>query len=564
VRVRRSRVWVLSFCALGFALLALPDAQAQRSAHIGVIVAPQLDRAEALPPWQDYADALVAELSASEGFSVALLYESSPLVRSREVQFPAIGDPRGWPTLEPVLAELAKQIQLDYILVTCLGPPAAEHDNAVASAQGLVVVRGDGGHRIVFNVTQAATNRAKIAAIAADGMAKRVASAIRSKLPSPSDGPQEIAVPVETAPGPAEREGDRGTAEPAPTGTPAEAPEVVTEQTPADLAALEAVEAAFKRGDYDAAAVALRKAFEEQGPSGELYLWQARISLAQHREDDALRDLGKAVEASPDLLEARLRLARLLAKRGLWQDAVQHYRAALALEPDNTQALLGLARVYGDNGHRRKAIELLEGARQSRPQDATILVALADVYAAMNNAQAAEPLYLQAIGLSAPEASASILERLGDLYVKLRRHRDALGCYVKAAELNPSRNAMVRRRYQDVMRAADDTVREELRKTWHVLENYVHNRVGEREQVYARLSAYHQHLEEAIRFAGSVVPPSSLTTEHAQRQLTYSLALEATVAAMAHLDLGGEELLQRAERRRDEALAEFGKLTAGS
>jgi len=452
VRLRSSRLWALAICTLGFLLSALPGARAQESAYLGVIVASDLDQPDALPPWQDYADALVAELSASKGLSAALLYEGSPLVRSRHVQFPSIGDPRHWRTLEPLLAELAGQLQLGYVLVTCLRPPAAGDQNAVAAVHGLIAVRGDGAHRI---------QRLCKLRIAPGGIQVRQGNKDRRIL----------------------------------------------------RLGLAGVQAAFERGDYDAAAIALRKAFEEQEPSGELYLWRARISLAQHREDDAARDLGSAVAASPDLLEARLRLAHLLTKGGLWQDAVKQYEAALALAPDNTEGLLGLARVYRDNGHRRKAIELLETARQTKPQDATVLVALADLYAAGSDAQLAEPLYLQAVGLSSTEASASILERLGDLYVKLRRHRDALKCYVQAAELNPSRNAMVKRRYRDVMQAADDTVREELRKTWRTLEDYVRDGVGEREQVYARLSAYNQHLEEALRFADSVVPPSSLETE---------------------------------------------------
>jgi len=189
-------------------------------------------------------------------------------------------------------------------------------------------------------------------------------------------------------------------------------------------------------------------------------------------------------------------------------------------------------------------------------------VALANLYATGSEPQRAEPLYLESLALSMPPGrdTASILERLGDLYVKLRRHRDALKTYTQAAKINPSRTSMVKRRYQEVMQAADNAVRDELEQTWRTLQDYVRDGLGEREQVLVIMGAFEQSLEEALRFADSVVPPASLATQHAQRQLVYSLALEATVAALAYLDLGGGDLLQGAEQRHNDAVAELGKL----
>lgn len=574
-------------CALWWLWPATPAAAQTSPRQMGIIVptpAP-LTGPGAIPPGHSYADALAAGLAASDELAVALLYERSPLVVSRRVQFPAVGPPEEWSALAPLLAELAGQLQLDYILVTCLWPPAAGDEGNSVSVQGVVVVRGNGSHRIVFNETE--TDPAKLVTAASHGMARRVVTAIRSKLPPPAAAAEEEAVPVEVRPAEQERPEEQPVTPPVeqPAETPEEAAQPPAEEpgpvgpeagptradAPAGGSAFDAALAAFERGDYDAASVALRRALEEQGASGELYLLRARIDLARHDEEAALKDLHSAVGASPDLVEARIRLARLLDGRGLWQDAVKQYRAALAIEPGNVEALLGLAGVYRDNGHRRKAISLLEEARPTHPspEDVTLLVALADLHATgpAEGRLQAEAVYLRALALSGGEGAASILEHLGDLYLKLHRHRDALKCYAQAADpaLGGSiRTSMVKRRYQEVMRAADTTVREELDGTWRTLQDYVRDGLGEREQVVARMTAYQHHLEEAISFASSVVPPASLKTQHAQRQLAYSLALEGTVAALAYLDLGGDDLLQRAQQRRDDALAELADLGAGN
>jgi tetratricopeptide (TPR) repeat protein len=536
-------------------LVALSAAAADQPLQIGVIVtsAGQSGQAASIPSRHEYADALIAELAGSQGFAAALLHERSPLVLSRQADFPAVGPPAQWPALEPLLAELAQQLQLDYILLTCLSPPADEQ--AAASLHGLLVVRGGGSHRVLFDAPRADAPR--LLATAARSMAQRVISAAKSRLPPPVDTSAEEPVAVQPAP-----------AETTPTGEPTEPTPATGEPAPGQTAAYSLALAAFERGDYGAALIALRDAFEQQEPGGPLHLLRAQVYLAMHQEEEALKDLHSAVAASPDLVEARVRLGYALQMRGLWQDAARHYRAALAIDPGSTAALLGLSRVYRDNGHRRKAIQLLEQAVAAAPApgDPKLLVALADLQAGGERPEQAEASYLRALELSSGEAAASTLERLGDLYLKLRRHRDALRCYAQAADpalAGSDRGSMVERRYREVMRAADSTVREELGETWRTLQDYLRDGLGEREQVFVRMSAYQRHLEEAIRFADGVVPPASLEAEHTRRQLAYSLALEATVAGQAYLDLGGEDLLERAQKRRADALVELDRLRTG-
>ena len=116
---------------------------------------------------------------------------------------------------------------------------------------------------------------------------------------------------------------------------------------------------------------------------------------------------------------------------------------------------MGLARLYRDNGHRQKAINLLEAA-EAASSDPGLLMLLGDLHALNGSDVEAQAAYLRAMAAGdEPDTKAVALERLGDFYVKLHRHREALTCYLQAAQLNPTRTSVVTRRYAEVMSAAD-------------------------------------------------------------------------------------------------------------
>ncbi|MCD6359832.1 MAG: tetratricopeptide repeat protein [Armatimonadetes bacterium] len=327
-------------------------------------------------------------------------------------------------------------------------------------------------------------------------------------------------------------------------------------------AALVPAASAFNRGEFKKALGLVQDVISGGAATGQAYLLRARCHLALNEEEAAMGDLRRAIEASPDLVEAHVRLARLLSKRGLWQVAAARYQAALDIAPDNREALQGLARLYRDNGHRRRAIELLEAAPSSS-SDAGIVLMLADLYAQEGDEAGAQSAYLRAVTLSDGEGKAVALERLGDFYVSIRRHRDALTCYLKAAQLSLNRSTVARRRYEEVMSAADSAVLDEMTASWDAFASYVDDGDGERELVFIRMAQARAHVDEAMRFADSIVPPDELKSQHARRKFAYSLVYEAMVTALSYLDLGGEDMLNRARKRHDEAVAEFERLSGG-
>lgn len=541
---------------------------------IGVLLAPAGERmveVEAL-----YAEAIVTGLVA-EGARATLLHEASPMVRASRVSLPSVRAADDWTPLIGVLDRIATRLRLDHVLLTSL-----RADAEGATAAGLLVVRGGEGTQL-----QAVTGASPAAV--AELIAQRALVAAAG-LPEPGDAADEELplAPAETAREErsaedrpvadrpvADRPGEAEAPAPGPAaGSPvAVADEPQLEAPPAPEAgarpsgepvddALAAAEAAYDRGEPADAQRLLEASLRESGTTARALYLRARLSLGRQDREAAIGDLQRAVAIDPALADAQVWLGRLLAERGLWQSARTHYERVIEAEPTHLEGLLGLARLYRDHGHRRRAIELLTTADDLGQSHPSVLMLLAELHGAEGNVELAERFFLRAAAVTTGEERAAAWERLGDLYAGLRRHREALTCYLKAAELNPSRVSMVERRYTEVMSAADGAVQEALTSGWGLFEDFAHSGIGEREMVFRRLNELHGQLEEALRFAEGINPPGSLSARHVRRQFAYSLAVEASVLALSWLDLGDDAMLERASEVHEDAVREFERLRA--
>lgn len=549
---------------VAFLLAGLLPGKIATADGVGILLAPadeQLSETEAA-----YAEALVGALASRDRRAI-YLHAKSPTLRAAGVSIPTVSADDDWTPLSSVLDRIAIQLRLDYVLLTS----TRRSPDGTPQSSGLLVARGGASTQLT--------------AADADGMTRRVIRAIADLGPprDPADLPVEIgaepvAPPIDDAP-PATPEPVPAEEEP-PAPTPVEEEPVVPvtvvdepdlsrdvvdreEVEPIDPT-LAAAEEAYEGGNLDAASSLLGDYQREHGASGRAHFLRAKLSLARLEHDRALDHLERAVALDPELVEARVWLARLLAERGLWQKSIEQYERSLEGDPTNLEALLGLARVYRDHGHRRRAIRLLREADDAGQSDPSLLMMLGDLYVAEGEVELAERAFLRTASGETGERRAAALERLGDLYVELRRHRDALSCYLEAAELNPSRASMAQRRYREVMAAADGSVHDALTSGWSVFEDFAESGIGQRELVYRHLSEVQAQLDEALRYADGIRPPAALQADHARRQLAYSLAVEATVSALSYLDLGEESMLERATARHGEALAEFRRLQQSS
>ena len=574
--------------AVACTLAMLMPIAAAASEGIGVVLAPA--NAELSAVEAEYAEMLVGALVA-RSLSATVLHVNSPLVRAADLKLPAVSATDDWTPLSPVLDRIATQLRLDHVLLTAIDPPAGE----AGRITGLLVARGGESARISANDAETMAREVErsiaplgpphdtedqVVPIGTEVVRPRVDEPVAAEEPAEveelpaepvaTEDERALAEPVEAEverPAPSEEVGDRPTPPVAVEEPPTPVAVIDEPQLPAPADETEApkpvdpalapAEEAYEKGKLDEATELLGDYLQRHGPSGRTHFLRARLSLARLQHEDAINQLQQAVAFEPELVEPRVWLARLLAERGLWQKSIDHYEKALEHEPTNLAALMGLARTYRDHGHRRKAIALLQEADNAARNDLALLMMLADLHVAEGNVELAARSLLRAATFAGGAQRAAALERLGDIYVELGRHRDALGCYLEAAELSPSRTSMAKRRYQEVMAAADGAVHEALTAGWSIFENYVEDSIGQRETVFRHLSDLNAQLDEALRFADGITPPAELRVEHGRRQLAYSLAIEGTVSALSYLDLGENAMLERAVSRHGEALGEF-------
>ena len=191
-----------------------------------------------------------------------------------------------------------------------------------------------------------------------------------------------------------------------------------------------------RRADDDSAVDAYRAALDagvgDSTMRAEIYRGLGSVYLRQRRYDKAVRELRKAVAATPDDVETQGLLGRALYLRGDYDTArVCLERAAQAARPDP----LGLASL-GDLFERLGRIDESRDAYQRAlaANDGEVQVAarlgLARLALAKGDAQAARTEALQA--LERDPSRPDILSTLGRIYAAAQKWDDALGAYDRA------------------------------------------------------------------------------------------------------------------------------------
>ena len=166
---------------------------------------------------------------------------------------------------------------------------------------------------------------------------------------------------------------------------------------------------------YDDAAPLLEQAIEKRGESVELlYL----LGAAQERSggyEAAEKTFQRLLELSPDFGPALNYLGYMWAERGEnLEEALDLLHRAVAMEPDNGAYVDSLGWAYFQLGRYREAQAHLEWAVQLIPDDPTILEHLGDLYLRMEKPERARETYRQALELEG-ETVEQIRQKLQDL-----------------------------------------------------------------------------------------------------------------------------------------------------
>ncbi|HXU70039.1 MAG TPA: tetratricopeptide repeat protein [Polyangia bacterium] len=191
-----------------------------------------------------------------------------------------------------------------------------------------------------------------------------------------------------------------------------------------------------RRGDDDGAVDAYRAALDagvgDSAMRAEIYRGLGSVYLRQRRYDKAVRELRKAVAATPDDAETQGLLGRALYLKGDYDTArLCLERAAQAARPDP----LGLASL-GDLFERLGRVDEARDAyeRALKAEDADVQIAarlgLARLALAMGDAQGARVEALRA--LERDPSRPDILTTLGRVYAAGQQWDDALAAYDRA------------------------------------------------------------------------------------------------------------------------------------
>ncbi len=125
-----------------------------------------------------------------------------------------------------------------------------------------------------------------------------------------------------------------------------------------------------------------------------------------------------------------------LVNAGRTTEAVEHFETSLRIRPDNVPALLNLGRVAEQRGSLGEAAGRLRAAYRVDPADVAVLVNLATVEVKLGHADAAVPLYEEALRLGTAEAHIAH-NGLGVALMKQGEVAEAAGHFREALRLKP-------------------------------------------------------------------------------------------------------------------------------
>jgi tetratricopeptide (TPR) repeat protein len=133
--------------------------------------------------------------------------------------------------------------------------------------------------------------------------------------------------------------------------------------------------------------------------------WWYRLALVQARTghmDDAIQDVRRAIDLSPDYAAAHWRLGLWLLDRGETDAAEREFTRAGELDPGGMSSAVGLARVHLARQQNQLAVDVLERALARTPGDRYAMQLLGTAYRRLGRIDEAE--YALAVGMTGEPA----------------------------------------------------------------------------------------------------------------------------------------------------------------
>jgi tetratricopeptide (TPR) repeat protein len=154
-----------------------------------------------------------------------------------------------------------------------------------------------------------------------------------------------------------------------------------------------------EEGLWDKAIGVLKQGLDKVERPAEIYFRLAMIYEKKRERNESIIYIKKVLEINPDNSDAQNFLGYTYAEQGVNLDEAERLiLAALQAKPDSGQIIDSLGWVYYKKGQLDKALVELERAHRLMPQDGTVTEHLADVYLRLRRNREALRLYRRALG----------------------------------------------------------------------------------------------------------------------------------------------------------------------
>jgi protein O-mannosyl-transferase len=194
------------------------------------------------------------------------------------------------------------------------------------------------------------------------------------------------------------------------------------------------------RGEYDKARLdfqeAMRIGFRGRNRKVYLYLNFGFLYRAIGKNEEAIAEFKKAMQADPNHPSVYFNLGHLYATIGDKDKAISFYKKALEVYPRSKEACLALGDVYDSLGKKDDAIAMFNQAIQIDPAYLPGYLKLIGLYAAGANSQALIPVYKNMITNNLEYFDAYY--HIADLYSQMHNYPQAISLYKKALKINPN------------------------------------------------------------------------------------------------------------------------------
>jgi tetratricopeptide (TPR) repeat protein len=313
----------------------------------------------------------------------------------------------------------------------------------------------------------------------------------------------------------------------------------------------------FREGNYEMALTRLEKALADGASAEDVLDLRAKIYAATGDAPKRVRALQDLVNTNPARTDAVVALSLELVDQGLWQDAVRTLGKGIQATPKQAQLYLRLALIQQSQRRVNEALETLRKGMEAT-QDPDLALAFGQAYEAAGDLRSAQNIYSKLVASPDAKLRARALDALGDLYARSGQVDPAVEAYVEAARFRGEPAMLTGDRYKSVYGAVDRLVESHLTQAWEQFEdmNAVEGGGLPKEKVLAGLEAADAQLARALALCDEVLPPADLHQEHRQREIYYALLREAVTAAVTCVDTGRADMGDLARERWKQARIE--------